>query len=556
MKVKFIGATKSVTGSCSLLYHEASDTQFLVDCGGYIEGQFSEWKNNQDFPFNAKELKFVLLTHAHYDHCGLLPKLYKQGFIGEVICTEATAELVRIILQDSEKHTYIYDSHDVKKVRFKYIDRDPRFSWGKPFSVLPDLRITFLRSSHILGASSIQVNWGVESDGKGKNIHFSGDIGSNSDKAEYLPLLKPNHYPFPTTNYLVVESTYGGKTRKPQHKLVEERRNYLKSIIEGVILKGYGKVLIPTFAMHRAQEICADLLYVTENMLDKKEVEAYLQTKESRGNNFKITFDSKMLAKVNQIYANLLPTKNKNGKYLYLSSELGGVTEPFLNLMKEGYLPCENIKGFFKVFGLPPKDAKKSKTNYDEEREQNRMPSSSVIVASGGMCDTGPVTQYLDLMKSNQENAIVFTGFLSQGSIGKKIKDGEINDFKGQVFDMSSFYSGHADEESLLDFIFELGERKQNNSGTKVFINHGTPQSKEQLKVAIESRSQIHSNERNVDEVITLDGSESWYNLDKGEFEQPEIHKDITQELLSRITSLESEVALLNRSFGKLNDMQ
>lgn len=545
MKVKFIGAIKGVTGSCSLLHHEKSDTKLLIDCGGFIEGERSEWINNQDFSFNPKELKYVFLTHAHYDHCGLIPKLYKLGFIGEVYCTRATAELAKIILDDSQKHTCIYDNFDVRKIKFKYVDSDPRFGWGKPISLEPDLRVTFLRSSHILGATSIQVNWGINADNKGKSINFSGDIGTNTDDLSYLPLLKPNQYPFPSTNYLVVESTYGGRNRTIEHKSALLRRERLKTIVEEVVLDGHGKLLIPVFAVHRAQEICADLQYVMEHMIDKKQVEQYLKTRKNVvGENLKVCIDSSMLAKANKVYSSLLVSKTNKGKYQYLSDLIEPQLNDFIKLLEEGYYRCKNIKCFFKVFGLPTKSSKnkKAKVNYDVERKEHRVPSSSIIIASSGMCDSGPIKEYLDLLKSEEENAILFTGFLSKGSVGQKIKDKEIEYFKGSLIDMSAYYSGHADEEGIVDFVYNIGGRESNSNAT-IFINHGTNESKEKLKQSLERESLAKcKGKRTLKNIVTLNGSEGWYDLDKGDFIIPSDPNILIEQLLNRVKILENVV--------------
>jgi metallo-beta-lactamase family protein len=549
MKVKFIGATHGITGSCSWLHHEPTNTQLLVDCGGYIEGNNSEWKNGQSFPFNPREIRYVLLTHAHYDHCGLLPKLYKEGFIGEVYCTKATAELARIILNDSQKHTLVYSESDVKKIKFKYVDGDDRFAWGKPISLADNLRMVFLRSSHILGAASIQVSW--KFNGEDKNIHFSGDIGNNTDEISYLPLLKSNQYPFPNTDYLVVESTYGGKCRAPEYKDAHARRTKLKEIIEDVVFKNDGRLIIPSFAMHRAQEIMVDLLIVTETMLDAEQVNNYLKTRtDFFGEKFKIMFDSSMLSEVCSVYSNDLFKKSSKGKTQYFSEQTALSVDVIKTMFKEGYMPFENINGFLKLPSSKKSGSKSSKPKPPDF--ESRTKSSSIIVASGGMCEAGPIKEYLARLAGDPKNAIMFTGYLSASSEGNKIKNGQVDSCKAKIFDMSFYYSGHADEAGLLDFLFNLSNREQTNYGTKIFINHGNPEGKGQLKEAIWAIvKEDKDNHRQIKDVIPLFGAEPWYDLNNGVFEpESAIRDESLLEFSDRLLAIEEK---LDRLFEQIN---
>ena len=223
MYMKFIGAVSgSLTGSCTFLHHLESNTNILVDCGMFQGEVKAEKKNAEDFIFDASKIDIVLLTHAHVDHCGLLPKLYKDdGFTGKVITTEATAKIAKLMMLDAGKISCLYREDHCEKVDFLHIEH------AKPRTIATDLRVTFSRSSHILGASSVNIAW--KQNDVFKNITFSGDVGCNSEKESYLPLLEENHDVYPNVDYIVVESTYGDRIREAQYKDEKKRIDSNKS---------------------------------------------------------------------------------------------------------------------------------------------------------------------------------------------------------------------------------------------------------------------------------------------------------------------------------------
>lgn len=257
MLVKFLGAIERVTGSCSWL--KKGEVQFLVDCG-MIQGEaHDQFENNKEFPFVASELKFIFLTHSHLDHCGLIPRLYKEGFIGRVYCTAATAKLSREIMLDAAKIDAPYEKRDVEQVKFSIIEEREDFKWGRLIPIDNDLFFNVFRSAHILGAVSIGISWGKE---HGKSILFTGDIGNNTKSNPYQPLLKSRQSPDRKFKYIVCESTYGSRERDPSESSFENRINYLEQEVINAIHKKKGNLLIPTFSMHRTQELIFDLYYI------------------------------------------------------------------------------------------------------------------------------------------------------------------------------------------------------------------------------------------------------------------------------------------------------
>lgn len=263
MKFKLLGAVDgSVTGSCTYFQYDRTNTKFLVDCG-MVQGEpHAPATNGAQFPFNPSELKFVLLTHAHLDHCGLIPRLYKEGFTGQVICTEATAKLARISLFDAANYCgNLYSKEHVKAINFFHIDQRSDFGFYRFIPIDDELFACFTRSAHILGAVSISISWHVTDDEK-KVITMSGDIGNNTKENPYQSLLAHKQIPPTNSNYIVSESTYGERARDEKFKSHNNRIEAIQSIIESESLKKGKLVVFPAFSIHRTQEIMLDIVQV------------------------------------------------------------------------------------------------------------------------------------------------------------------------------------------------------------------------------------------------------------------------------------------------------
>lgn len=554
MQVKFIGATKGVSGSCSLLKHVKSDTKFLVDCGVYIGGSTADWLNKQSFPFNPTEIQFVLLTHAHLDHCGLIPKLYKDGFVGKVFCTKATAELAKIVMLDCAKNATVYSESDVYNVDFVYVDVRPNSGWGRLFPLATDLRVSFLRGSHILGSSSICINWGFDDDplSEGKTILFTGDIGCNFEDDSYLPLLKDNHFPFPDTDYIVVESTYGGRNREAIYKSDENRLVALKGAIMDNVINNNGKLFIPTFSIHRTQEILFDIHRVFSSYIDADTIQKHLNERTGyEKSRFAVYCDSPMGQKANQVFAEELLRKNSKGKYIYKSDKID--SSIVSDIYQEGHISIHDDLGYINVINRAVA-SKKSKAKKKSSHERVGQ-TASIIIASAGMCDAGPVVSYLDQYGSDENNAIAITGFQAMGSKGRAIVDGTDPEIKSKVVDLSGYYSAHADEDGLLKFLFDIGSKEQKRP-TSIFINHGMSEAKDALAQAISSRTNLgNDNDRAISQVIKLDGEQDWFDLNTGEeFSVKEFNLDnIEDEFLSlhnkidELTELIKQMAVNNK---------
>jgi metallo-beta-lactamase family protein len=291
VKITFYGGIDSVTGSCTHLHYELTGIRFLVDCGMIQGGMDQDFENLQPFPFDPKSLKYVLLTHAHLDHCGLLPRLYKEGFVGKVVCTRATAKLAHEVLLDSATivPNSLYSGSDVKKVRYHHLDDRDDFSWGKLTRLDDDLRIYAHRSAHILGACGFGVSW--KEDQTWKSIFFSGDVGPTSETFSTSYLLKDTQGPYDSTDYVVMESTKGEGTHLLEQSC-EERLEGLRSLVRNEVVNEKRKLLIPAFSIHRMQEVLYDLIKIADEGIEGHQAEERLvyADVESLANRFKQGF--------------------------------------------------------------------------------------------------------------------------------------------------------------------------------------------------------------------------------------------------------------------------
>lgn len=535
LKIKFVGAIEGVSGSCTWLHHTDSDTQFLVDCGMHQGDEREEWANSQAFPFQAARLKYVLLTHAHIDHCGLLPRLVREGFTGLVYATRATRELTELMLLDAARVSGMFSEHEVKQIRWSVLDDDLGFKWGRSIRLAEGIWMAYLRSSHILGACLISIGWKVDS--SNRSICFSGDVGCQTDENAYLPLMKSGQHPFADTDYIVVESTYGGRVRAQEHQDYELRLARLAEVISHTLFVKGGKVLMPAFSLHRTQELLMDVLHWL-----KVSLPASRQASEHHGNDRPITANvhAPLGHAVTQVYAKHLCSTSPNGKFKYLNTELceslamhaDEIQAMLQRLVEHGrFKACDG--GYLSM--TKPKQPSNSEAD--------------IVIASAGMCDNGPVVKYLERWGNDSRNTVIITGYQSAGSKGAELMQrataspapiDSLSPDQAEVIDMSPYYSAHADQQMLLDFLFRTDGFGCNKPAT-LLINHGNPASKYELRKAVQMRSDSRKeNDRQIKEVRIADAR--WLNLDTGEVIE-QSHTE--QALLSELEALRRQVELL-----------
>jgi len=431
-KLSFLGAAQNVTGSRFLL--EFGSKRILVDCGLYQERKFQE-RNWAPFPFDPASIDAVLLTHAHLDHCGLIPKLVRDGFNGKIYCTEATADITEIILLDSahlqeEDAAYKKKRHEREGRKGKYPEiplyttKDAEASlshfYGVDYRQIIDLgdgiTAVFNNAGHVLGSSTIKIAFNVN--GEKRTVMFSGDLGRDD-----RPILNDAHE-YTDVDYAVVESTYGNRV----HEEPKDVGKSLEEIINSTWKLG-GNIIVPSFALQRAQEI---LYYMNELV------------RENRIPDIPVFLDSPMAIKVTQVF-------KKHGDLF--DSEMA-------KLMREKKSP-------FDFPGL------KMTESTDESKSLNHMEGTKMIIAGSGMCTGGRVKHHLVNNISNEKNTILFVGYQAVGTLGRSIVDGHKQvrilgqqyPVRARVAEIKGF-SAHADRQELLEWLNGINPRR-------VFVVHG-----------------------------------------------------------------------------------
>ncbi|OPY80024.1 MAG: Ribonuclease [Syntrophorhabdus sp. PtaU1.Bin153] len=429
MKIRFLGAARTVTGSCFHL--SLGGTQVLVDCGMY-QGRDSNKVNGAGFDFDPHEIDYVLLTHAHLDHSGLLPKLVTSGFQGRIITTTATADLVEIMLYDSA-HIQEKDAEWLTKKNFRagrdevveplYTTDDVKASlpffdrktYGVVESLGEGLKYRFVDAGHILGSGSLEV-WYKSADQE-KKIVFSGDVGKNAN-----PIINdPEH--ITESDYVVIESTYGDRFHKGMEESIDEMVEAIKTTF-----KRGGNVLFPAFAVGRTQ----DILYILNKLI-----------KAGRLRDLDVFVDSPLADKATKIYM---------AHPEFFDAEA-------VNTLK--FRSTDGMKIHFT-------------TTVEESQKINRIKSGAIIIAGSGMCEGGRIRHHFKHNLWRPECSIVFTGFQVRGTLGRLIVErtravrvlGEELAVRARVYTIGGF-SAHADQKELLEWLESF------RSKPEVFIVHG-----------------------------------------------------------------------------------
>lgn len=433
MKLSFHGAAQGVTGSCHLL--QAGGLRILIDCGMFQGARHADEENAGDFGFEPSEIDFLLLTHAHLDHCGRIPLLVKRGFAGTIITTAATRELSKLIMMDSahiqEEDTARASRHKRRggkdDIRPLYDQIDVLFAldfFGRNVSYDEDValndavKIRFINAGHILGSASVVVE-ATENEAT-RRIVFSGDLGSPGHA------ILSNSTPPPECDYVVMETTYGGR----MHKDREASNAELNEVIANTIARG-GNVVIPTFAMERTQE----LLFHLKNAIDSKDLPGSLA----------IFLDSPMAISATEIFK-----RHANG---------------FSPEVRDAMLSGKNP---FHPRGL------RFTRQVEESKAINRIRGGAVIMAGSGMCTGGRVRHHLKHNIWRPDCSIVFVGFAAEGTLARQIVDGakhikisgEEIQVKADIHTINGF-SAHADQRELLYWVSHTGRPKT------VFLVHG-----------------------------------------------------------------------------------
>ncbi len=414
MRLSFHGADRGVTGSCHLI--ECSGKKILIDCGLYQGGREAEESNAKPFGFDPKDIDCVLLTHAHLDHCGRLPLLAKRGFRGEIVTTSASRELAKLVMIDAANIQEEEARKQIHGHRRRHTDT-PLYSlldafnaldlfgrtvrYNQPIGIAEGIRATFMDAGHILGSATILLE--LEEDGRKRSVLFSGDLGNSG-----RPLLRDPETPL-NADVVVMETTYGDRLHRPFRPSVEE---FYEAVTD--TFKRGGNVVIPTFALERAQEI----LYFLKVGMDEGKLSRSIQ----------VFLDSPMAISATEIFERHPECYDEKTAMLF----------------SEGRDP----------FHLPGLHFTREST---ESIAINQIGGGAIIMAGSGMCTGGRIKHHLKHNLGRKDSSVIFVGYAATGTLARQLIDGDKTvrihgeevDVRAKIHTINGF-SAHADQAELL----------------------------------------------------------------------------------------------------------
>ena len=461
MKITFLGAAKTVTGSNFLV--EAAGKKFLVDCGMYQGKTAEEMENSDPFLYDVSEIDFMVLTHAHIDHSGRIPKLYNEGYRNKVYATKATCDLCSIMLPDSghiqeveiewknrkrmregkENLPPLYTAEDA----YKCLEIFEPVQYDDIVEVDENISIRFNDAGHMLGSAIIEI-WATE-DGKTTKAVFTGDLGNND-----LPLLDAPTM-ISSADYLVMESTYGNRL----HVRNDDKAEMFLDIVSETLDKG-GRVIIPSFAVGRTQEI----LYEIDKLKEDYGQDPEFYEKYKKIMNVPVYVDSPLAISATEVF--------KKNTDLF--------EEEIRNKIISGDHPLE-------FPGL------KFTQTAEESKELNMSTEPSIIISASGMCEVGRIKHHLKHNLWDPTSTILFVGYQAPGTLGRSIVEGaeKVKIFGEEIavaarIEYIEGFSGHADQTWLLNFVNSF-----TNPPKHIFLVHGEPEGQEELKNKIETECKL-----------------------------------------------------------------
>ena len=449
MQITFHGAAQQVTGSCFLV--EAADCRFLIDCGMVQGNREARERNYEPFAFDPRRIDFVLLTHAHIDHSGMLPRLAMQGFNGPIFTTPATLDLVDVLLKDSAhiqetdferstqraskpngRHRHhkimppLYTLRDVNHCLrlFHTVDYDAEFA---PHA---SVKVRFRDAGHILGSAILEV-WLTDEQGRTRKLVASGDLGQPG-----RPILR-DPTPIDSADVLLIESTYGDRLHKDMPSTLDE----LVEVVQRTVAKG--NVVIPAFAVGRTQELLYEFLKLSS---------------QGRLGPLDIFIDSPMAIAATEV----------TRKHFTL----------FDDEARELFAQAKQLTQQLRIHFV---------SDVQDSIKLTRVRSGAVIISASGMCDAGRVIHHLHQNLGRRECAVVIAGFQAQGTLGRRLVDGERHvrllgddiEVQATVHTLGGF-SAHADQRALLDWA-----RAFERPPAKTYVIHGEAQASQALASAL-----------------------------------------------------------------------
>ena len=505
MKIEFCGASTGVTGSCHLL--TSGDHKILLDCGQFQGGKAQEALNYEPFPFDASEIECVVLSHAHIDHCGRLPLLMKRGFRGKIYCTDATADLLDVMLKDSG---YIHEKDAEwqnrkaeragrKKVEplYTYEDSVRTLDLVQPvlydqlINLNDDMRIVFNDAGHILGSAIIEL-WVKEGDGESK-IVFSGDLGMTD-----RPILRDPTY-IKKADYVIMETTYGDRVHPANSTSIEQ----LLDIVLKTVKRG-GTVVIPSFAVGRTQELIFEFnKFYDEHSEYRKDLDKVM-----------VYVDSPMATTATEVF-------RKNA-------------QAFDDETREYILKGDNPLDF-KNLRFTRSTAESQALNMNKEPK--------VIISASGMCEAGRIRHHLKHNLWDSRNSVIFVGYQAEGTLGRALINGtkEITLFgeeiqvNAEIYNLEGF-SGHADRDALFAWAAAFRQKPK-----QIFLVHGEHDAKVSFAKLLEEKLGYNP-------VVVTGNSEFELDLDSAEIlnmesaEKKEAEYEEIQDVRNKIAGIHEEI--------------
>lgn len=453
MELQFFGAAQTVTGSMHLL--TVNGKNILLDCGLYQGKRFEAIEKNKNLPFDAASIDVMVLSHAHIDHSGNLPLLVKAGFKGNILCTQATQDLVSIMLRDSA-HIQEKDAEFATKINAKkglppfdplYVMADAEacmsqfvsIGYDRPFALTPEVQVTFMDAGHILGSAISVLD--IQDGDTEKRLVYTGDLGRNN-----LPIIK-DPVQIKETDYFITESTYGNREHDPIHDMKEQ----VQRVVSETIKRG-GKIIVPAFSVGRTQE----LVYFLHELVN-----------EGRLPEIPIYVDSPLSVNVTEVFRRHVECFDQETREAFLDEH----QDPF---------------GFYRLRYV---------RHVEESRKLNELDESCIIISASGMCEAGRILHHLRNNIQDARNTVLVVGYMAENTLGRRIVErrdmikifGEQIPLRAKVEIMDGF-SAHAGRSELLNYFDQLDKKRLKQT----FIVHGEPSSSEALAQAMKDRGFPH----------------------------------------------------------------
>lgn len=448
MNIMFFGGTETTTGSMHLL--EVDGAKIMLDCGLFQGSRKKAFEINKNFPFEPERLETVILSHAHIDHCGNLPNLHGQGYEEKIFSTHATRDLASVMLKDAAyiqmkdaeylqkrgKVAYgpLYDIIAAEKTIWHFAS----VNYHQKFRIHPAVKVEFYDAGHILGAATTKLY--INNNGSSTEVVYAVDLGRKN-----LPVLRDPE-PVGTAEYLIIESTYGGR----YHTDINQAGVELEEVINRTSERG-GKVIIPAFSLERTQEI----VYVLRELKQQQRIP-----------DLPIFVDSPLAVNVTDIFRLHPECFDHETNQLLEEDE-----DPF------GGSACTYVR------------------SVQASKQLNRMTGSMILISASGMCEAGRILHHLLNNCEDPKNTILIVGYQAEGTLGRRIVDGatEIKVFgdlyklKAEVVRLDSF-SAHADENDLVEFVGKINPKPK-----KIFLVHGEQTARQALQKALRDKLNVDS---------------------------------------------------------------